>query len=167
MVDFSKRLRQIILVYLLSVPVIILLGLLNEGLGHALLFVSSAFLSVGIMYETWIGCHPLRDIEYPSPKEIPRLRTLEYWRDVVGKASGGRKRSFNVLMNHLRHIYLDRILHSEHPRRIDVEEFLTEQREIGLSTGDAELVSLLLAKDPGTKEERFELLCKILEKLED
>ena len=167
MFDFPKRLVRTILIYLISVPIIILLGLLNESFGHALLFVSSAFLSVGILYEIWKGFQPLRDVKYPSPKETPRFRTFENLRDIVGKATGGHEGAFTVLMSRLRHIYLERILGGEYSRGIDVEEFLMARKEDSVSAGDAELVSLLLAKEPDTQEGRLGLLHEILERLED
>jgi len=167
MFDFPKRLVRTILIYLLSVPIIILLGLLNENLGHALLFVSSAFLSVGILYEIWKGYQPLREVEYPSPNETPRFRTLENLREIAGKATGGHGGAFTVLMSRLRHVYLERILGGENSRGIDVEEFLMGQKENVVSAREAELVSLLLTKEPSTQEGRLELLHEILERLED
>ena len=167
MFDFSNRLVRIILIYLLSVPIIIFLGLLNENLGHALLFISSAFLSVGILYEIWKGYQPLREVKYPSPKEIPRFRTLENLGDIIGKATGGHGGAFTVLMSRLRHTYVERILGPEYSRGIDVEDFLIGQKGSSVSRGDAELVSLLLTKEPDTQEGRLELLHEILERLED
>jgi len=167
MFDLSKRLVRTVLIYLLSVPIIIFLGVLNENLGHALLLVSSAFLSVEIAYEVWKGFQPLREVKYPSLKETPRFRTLENLTDIVGKATGGHEGAFTVLMSRLRHIYLERVLGSEYPRGIDVGGFLMGQKENVASTGDAELVSLLLTQEPSTQEGRLELLHKILKRLED
>jgi len=167
MFDFSNRLGRTILLYLLSVPIIIFLGLLNENLGHALLFISSAFLSVGILYEIWKGYQPQREVKYPSPKEIPRFRTLENLGDIIGKATGGHGGAFTVLMSRLRHIYVERILGGEYSRGIDVEDFLIGQKGSSVSKSDAELTSLLLTKEPDTQEGRLELLREILERLED
>ena len=166
MFDFAKSLLRIILVYLVSVPIIIFLGSFNENLGHIFLFGFSALLSVGVLYEIWVGCRLLRQVKYPAPKEIRRLRTLRYLRDMVVKATGGHEGAFRVLTAHLRHIYLERVLDGEHSRRVDLEEFLTEQKQNVVSKGDAELASLLLAEGPGTQEGRLELLNEILERME-
>ena len=166
MFDFSKSLVRIILVYFASVPVIILLGSLNEGLGHVFLFGFSSLLSVGVLYEAWRGCRLLREVKYPAPKEIRRLRTLRYLRDMVGKATGGHEGAFTVLMTHLRRIYLERVLGGEYSRRLDPEEFLTEQKENVVLKGDAELASLLLAEGPDTQEGMLKLLEEILERME-
>lgn len=167
MFEFPKRLVRTILIYLVSVPIIIFLGLLNENLGYALLFISSAFLSAGILYEVLKGYQPLREVKYPSPKEVPKFRTLQNLEEIIGKATGGHGGAFIVLMSRLRHIYVERILGGEYPRGIDVEDFLIGQKGSSVSKGDAELVELLLTKEPDTQEGRLELLHEILERLED
>ena len=167
MFDFSNRLVRTILIYLISVPIIVFLGLLNENLGHALLFISSAFLSAGILYEIWKGYLPLREVKYPSPKEIPRFRKLENSEEVIGKATGGHGGAFTLLVSRLRHTYVERILGPEYSRGIDVEDFLIGQKGNAVSRSDAELTSLLLTEEPDTQEGRLELLHEILERLED
>lgn len=167
MIGFNKKMMRSTILYALLVLLSLLASLASDQLAYVVFFFSSIFFSARIVYETWKESKPLKEIKYPTGKEVFTQKELERLSVAVQDAVSG-KSSSTYVMSRLRQILLKKI-----SLRLDItqdraEELLENPADLQ-DSGYDKSAGLISEHNflTGTRNGRMRLLNDILDQLEE
>jgi hypothetical protein len=143
----------------------VLLGWIWDLLAYAAFFISSAFFSATIVYETWKTSTPLKEVTYPTRNEASGQNEIKHLTGEIEKAISEKSPSTYV-MSRLRQILVRRIaLRSGIAPAIAEPKNPKELEKLGYDN-----LAYLLNREnilPRARNQRIRLLNEILDQLEE
>jgi hypothetical protein len=161
----SKNLIKYTGLYVLLMFVSVLLGWILGLLAYAVFFISSAFFSGAIVYETWKTSRPLKEVTYPTRNKASGQNEITHLTGEIEKAIS-KKSPSTYVMSRLRQILVRRIA-----LRSSVVPAMAEPqnpKELEKLSYD-DLARLLNGENvlPRAQNQRINLLNEILGQLEE
>jgi hypothetical protein len=161
----SKNLVKYTGLYALLMFVSVLLGWISGLLAYAVFFVSSAFFSAAIVYETWKTSKPLKEVKYPTRNGTSDQNEIKHLTGEIEKAIS-KKSPSTYVVSRLRQILIRKIaLRSAVAPGVGELKNPKELEKLGY--GD--LAYLLNGENtlPRARNQRIKLLNEILDQLEE
>jgi hypothetical protein len=141
--------------------------MISEQLAYAFFFFSSVFFSTAIVYETWKGSRPLKEIDHQNRNEAFSQEGFEELAEAVRKLPSSRS-ALTFILGRLRGILVQKITLRLGITRSVAEELLENPQ--GLRDSGYEKLTALISRDSFMargRSERMTFLRDILDQLEE